>query len=437
MPTGRLKALLVKLGLCFERDADERLFEQSYVLGKTAESQLFLILFCVFYYTFFVWDRVIDPVHIDATHMIRGLVVVPYSALAALLLRTAWGRERLEAIVLSVMFAGLGGLVAIYAILDRGYENASLGFFMMLMGFSSVFPIRARFLIPASLVSVAMVVGGHLYADNARPGWLIANMMAIGGGIAFGALSAYIRERGARQQFVTAQELAAARERVDDLLHSMLPSDIVGRIQAGETAIADAHGEVSIIFADLVGFTEMSRKISPSHLLKVLNHLFSAFDIEAEKLGIERIKTIGDAYMAIGGLTRKPGEDHAQNAAAFAFALQSTVAGYVQDLGYPLAIRVGLHIGPVVAGVIGVRRPAYDCWGEAVNLASRLETMATPGSIVISESAYWRLRPAFEIDSLDDTELKGIGRTKIYRLKRERAVPLLESATGQLDDQLR
>src|SRR4029450_8324665 len=114
-------------------------------------------------------------------------------------------------------------------------------------------------------------------------------------GIAFGALSAYIRERGARQQFVTAEQLAAARERGDDLLHSMLPSDIVARIQAGETAMGDAHGEVSIIFADLVGFTEMSRKISPSHLLKVLNHLFSAFDIDAEKLGIERIKTLSDS----------------------------------------------------------------------------------------------------------------------------------------------
>lgn len=426
MPTGRLKTLLVRLGLCFAQDVDERLFEQSYVRGKIAESQLFLILFCLFYYTFFIWDRVIDPFHVDAAHIIRGLIVVPYAALATAVLSTAWGRARLEPIVLSVMFAGLGGLVAIYTILERGYENASLGFFMMLMGFSSVFPIRARYLIPSSLISVAMVVAGHLYADNARPGWLIANLMAIGGGIAFGALSAYIRERGARQQFVTSQELAAARERVDDLLHSMLPSDIVARIQSGETAIADVHGEVSIIFADLVGFTEMSRKISPSHLLKVLNHLFSAFDIKAEQFGIERIKTIGDAYMAVGGLTRRPGEDHAQNAAAFAFALQSTVASYVKELEYPLAMRVGLHIGPVVAGVIGVRRPAYDCWGEAVNLASRLESTAVPGSIVISESAYWRLRTRFEIDSLEDTELKGIGRTKIYCLNRERAVPLVE-----------
>lgn len=429
LPERGLHKLLVKLGLRFDRDEDEARFAHDYVQGKASETQLFLILFALFYYGFFVWDRIIDPVHVDATHMIRGLVVAPYAVLIALVLRSEWGRARLEALILSAMFAGLAGLVAVYAILDSGYEYASLGFFMILMGFSSVFPIRARFLIPAALVSVVMVLAGHLYADNARPGWLIANLMAMGGGVAFGALSAFIRERGARQQYVTARELATAKERVEDLLHSMLPSEIVTRIQAGETAIADAHGEVSIIFADLVGFTEMSRKISPSHLLKVLNQLFSAFDIEAERLGIERIKTIGDAYMAIGGLTRRPGEDHAENAAAFALALQAKVTDYVNEMGYPLAIRVGLHVGPVVAGVIGVRRPAYDCWGEAVNLANRLEAMAAPGSIVISESAYWRLRPMFEIETLEETELKGIGRTKMFLLQKPRAMPLLADAS--------
>ena len=212
----------------------------------------------------------------------------------------------------------------------------------------------------------------------------------------------------------------------------MLPREVVQRIQAGETAIADLHGEVSIIFADLAGFTEMSRKISPSHLVKVLNDLFSSFDRDAERLGIERIKTIGDAYMAIGGLSRSAdGVDHVEAAALFALAIQARVLLLVSEMEYPLQIRVGLHVGPVVAGVIGVTRPAFDCWGESVNLASRIEGHATPGTILVSESAYWRLKPLFAMAPQGETELKGIGTTRVFRLvgpvgdERGGAVPIL------------
>jgi class 3 adenylate cyclase len=276
------------------------------------------------------------------------------------------------------------------------------------------------------VLTLVIVVTGHVLAGNARPGWLVVNTLALVGGTSMGTLSAYIRERGARAAFRTQKELAASRERVDELLHSMLPREIVKRIQAGETAIADSYGEVSILFADLAGFTEMSRKISPAHLVRVLNELFSSFDRDAERYGIERIKTIGDAYMAIGGLTRgatgaEGVEDHVESAALFALAIQDRTRTLIVESGYPLNIRVGLHVGPVVAGVIGVTRPAFDCWGESVNLASRIEGRATPGSIFLSESAYWRLRGSFEIEAEGDVDLKGIGLSRIYRLVGTRA----------------
>jgi adenylate cyclase len=421
-----MKSLLAKLGLWFLDPEDERRFADEYLLSKIWQSQLFLIIAGMFVYSFFVWDRIIDPVNWNQSHILRGLVMTPVMIGCAAILYTQWGRKWFEAIVMVALFNCMVGLAAVYAILDKGYDYAALGFFMALMGVASMFPVRAIWLIPASVFAVVVVMGGHYLADNSTPGWWIVNLMAVIGGISFGILSSSIREKGAREQFQTQKELTVSRARVDDLLHSMLPSEIVSRIQKGETAIAESHGEVSIIFADLVGFTEMSRRISPSHLLKVLNRIFSSFDLEAEKRGIDRIKTIGDAYMAIGGLQRVPGRDHAENAADFAIALVASVKQIVAEMGYPINIRIGLHVGPVVAGVIGVRRPAFDCWGEAVNLANRLETAAAPGSIVVSESAYWRLRPFFDMEPLGETELKGIGPVKTFELVAKRDVPLAD-----------
>jgi adenylate cyclase len=410
--------LLARFGLHCASVEDERAFGKRYLLSTVAESQLFLVVSALFVYAFFVWDRIIDPAHADTTHLIRGLVISPLLLLSAALLFTPFGKRHFEAVILSALLMCLGGLALVYGILERGFEHAALAFALTLLGSTAMFPIRSRYLIVASILTIVIVVTAQLWSDNAGPGWMVVNMMAVSCAIALGTTSAYIRERDARASFLAQMELDASRARVDDLLHSMLPHDIVTRIQAGETAIADSHGEVSIIFADLQGFTDLSRKISPSHLLKVLNNLFSTFDLEAERYGIDRIKTIGDAYMAIGGLTRIPGaRDHAENAAEFAFAMVRAVRRLIDEHDYPLNVRIGLHIGPVVAGVVGVRRPAFDCWGESVNLASRIESHAEPGTILISESAYWRLRPLYDVEARADVQLKGIGTAKVFRLK--------------------
>lgn len=408
---------LQRFGLHCSTAEEERAFAESYLLRTIRESQLFMVLSALFVYVFFFWDRMIDPIHWNTTHMIRGMVVAPAMVAVAGILYTPFGKRHFEALVLAMQMLVMIGLAVIYAVLDHGYQYASLAFTMAMLGTTTMFPIRSRFLLIGSAASLLIVVVGHVLANNASSGWLVVNVMAAFVSIGEGTLSAYLREREARAAFRGQKELAASRERVDELLHSMLPREVVQRIQAGETAIADIHGEVSIVFADLAGFTEMSRKISPSHLVRVLNDLFSSFDRDAERLGIERIKTIGDAYMAIGGLSRSSdGTDHVEAAAQFALAIQARVLRLVEEMEYPLKIRVGLHVGPVVAGVIGVTRPAFDCWGESVNLASRIEGHALPGTILVSENAYWRLRPRFAMEAQAETELKGIGKAKVYRL---------------------
>lgn len=407
---------LVRFGLEFEDPADEAAFIDRHVRGWVPFTQGFLVLGAMFFILFAIWDVLIDPADLGKTLMLRVLVAVVLCGSSAMLF-TDWGKKHVELVVLSGCITGQAALVVIFGILDNGYDYAAVAFLLMYVGTASAFPFRAQVLAIASVFLMVSGVAGHLYFANAQPGWLPVNILLMGCGVSFGALSAYFRERGARIQFRTDRALAASKARVEELLHSILPRDVVQRMQDGESEIADSLGEVSIVFADLAGFTALARQVSAQELVKILARLFSAFDKEAERYGIDRIKTIGDAYMAIGGLGRAVGRDHAEDAADFALAVQTAVRKHIRDWNYPIDVRIGLHIGPVIAGVIGRRRPAFDCWGEAVNLASRLESNAPRGEILVSESAHVRLKERFTLEPVaNELELKGIGLTKAYRL---------------------
>jgi len=405
-----------QFGLRFD-EPDETAFKHSYALRNITLDRLSLVFAAMLFYVFFLWDKAVDPVHWEFGHAVRGLLVLPALCLSAALLGLKRVQLHVETLLASLGVFCVIMLSLIYAHLQNGFDYAAVGPILVAIWVFSIFQIRFPYLLAFTLASILCFFAGQLVAGNARPGMLIVNALSIISGFGLGLWAAVLREVSHRRQFKLLEELAASRERIEDLLYSMLPREIVGRIQNGETAIADAYGEVSIVFADLVGFTELSRRITPAHLVELLNDLFSRFDAVAEREGVERIKTIGDAYMAVGGLKREThGSDHAERAARFAFAIQRIARDFSERIDHPLNVRVGLHVGPVVAGVIGTKRPAFDCWGEAVNLASRLEGSASPGAIVISESAYWRLRDHFPVTVLDDLELKGIGPTKAYLL---------------------
>lgn len=201
------------------------------------------------------------------------------------------------------------------------------------------------------------------------------------------------------------------RDRADAILHAMLPGPVITRLQEGEAVIADRIASATIIFADIVDFTPMVARTDPSALLRRLSALFLAFDDLADHHGVEKIKTIGDAYMAAAGVPH-PRPDHAQSAVAFARDLIRTMA---DGIGLGLKMRVGVHSGPVIAGLIGRKRFVYDIWGEAVNLASRLEATGRPGFIHVSEATI-ELLGAVETASAGEVELKGVGRVRTYFL---------------------
>jgi class 3 adenylate cyclase len=149
---------------------------------------------------------------------------------------------------------------------------------------------------------------------------------------------------------------------------------------------------VTILFADIVDFTDLSTKVSPNQLVSMLNEIFSCFDMLADQFGLEKIKTIGDAYMVVGGLPT-PRDDHAEAIAEMALAMQREIAAFKRDDGKPFRLRIGINTGPVVAGVIGIRKFIYDLWGDAVNIASRMESHGIAGGIQVTSATYERVRP--------------------------------------------
>ena len=228
-----------------------------------------------------------------------------------------------------------------------------------------------------------------------------------------------MRDTNARLLARVMRDLEQERARSHDLLRNILPEPIIARLNAGERLIADRHDDVTVLFSDVVDFTRISASMPPAEVVSVLNGMFSAFDAACSRLAVEKIKTIGDSYMAAAGL---PGtsDDPVAACAELALAMRDAVG----EAGPPWRVRVGIHHGPIVAGVIGTSKYVYDLWGDTVNTASRLESTAPPGSIQVSESvaeALARSGPdaagqAFTLELRGEVELKGKGATRTYLL---------------------
>ncbi len=209
--------------------------------------------------------------------------------------------------------------------------------------------------------------------------------------------------------------LAIEQARSDKLLLNILPESIAERLKAESLSIADSHESVSIMFADLVNFTHTSAGMPPSELVNLLNQVFSKFDQLTEKYGLEKIKTIGDAYMVVGGVPSAR-EDHAEAVASMALEMQTALKEVAQKNQKELKMRIGINSGPVIAGVIGSSKFSYDLWGDTVNVASRMEHYAMADTIQVTEATYQLLKDDFAFKPLGPIAIKGRGEVVAYVL---------------------
>ncbi|MEM9245791.1 MAG: adenylate/guanylate cyclase domain-containing protein, partial [Cyanobacteria bacterium P01_F01_bin.153] len=212
--------------------------------------------------------------------------------------------------------------------------------------------------------------------------------------------------------------LRKQRQQSERLLLNILPQMIAQRLKKSPGLVADNFSESTVLFADIVGFTEWASQTNVSELVTVLNKIFSEFDLLAEKIQIEKIKTIGDAYMAVSGVPI-PVKDHAERMAEMALEMQVAIQQFSRRSptgDEPFRLRIGIHSGPVSAGVVGLHKFFYDLWGDTVNVASRMESQGTPGRIQVTHETYLLLRDRFELEFRGKFQIKGKGAMQTYWL---------------------
>lgn len=210
------------------------------------------------------------------------------------------------------------------------------------------------------------------------------------------------------------QALRLEQQKSEQLLLNILPRAIVDKLKQLEGSLAERFDDVTILFADIVNFTPLAAQTSPLELVNWLNQIFSAFDRMAERYQLEKIKTIGDAYMVVGGLPL-PRLDHAEAIMEMALAMQEAAAHITRNDEQAFQLRIGINTGPVVAGVIGIKKFSYDLWGDAVNIASRMEAQGMPGKIQVTEATYERLKHRYPFEEVGQVMVKGHGYLTTYQ----------------------
>jgi guanylate cyclase len=273
------------------------------------------------------------------------------------------------------------------------------------------------FLAYIGLLILATPLGSVVRPGGAGlPEWLVLAFLGLNLGAA--SLVAFVLLR----DFASQRE--QAQQRADRLLLNILPREVAELLKTSDQAIADQFEEASILFADVVDFTPLSARLTPTQLVDLLNDLFSEFDRLVDQAGLEKIKTIGDCYMVAAGVPEAR-VDHAQALARLALSMQGVAAARPEPR---IQLRIGINSGPVVAGVIGRRKFIYDLWGDAVNTASRMESHGTPGRIQLADATWERIRDEFELVPRGEVEVKGKGRVRTWYLVGERVLTTREAA---------
>jgi class 3 adenylate cyclase len=287
----------------------------------------------------------------------------------------------------NVVLAVLVPMGAVLLLGRRAALPTFLGFAVLVVG-AAVTNDAMRTLLP-----IAPALGAALYAIN----------LLTAGAIGLGLVTFIDGER------------VRAKAQSESLLLNVLPRAIVDRLQGGEQVIADHCPDVTVLFSDVVNFTPFSERVAPERVVQVLNDLFTAIDELAERYRLEKIKTIGDAYMVVAGVPQAR-EDHAQVMLQMAIAMHAVADAQPEIDGHRLQLRTGIATGPVVAGVIGRRKFSYDLWGDTVNTASRMESSGIPGCVQVTEATWQRVRDSYPWQVREDVEVKGKGPMTTYLL---------------------
>ncbi|WP_051933416.1 adenylate/guanylate cyclase domain-containing protein [Massilia sp. BSC265] len=405
----------------FADRALERSFLRAYLIDAVPMCRWGVILSAVMALAFMWQDTEISEDGIYATYIRVGLIM-PLCALSWFAMRRPGAHKWIQVIISVFLLLYSACTAAIFVVFEPtiyGISGAiAEGNFVMIM--LAAFTITCLRLWWAMSVGVGIIAIYALAVSQWGAGdyteFMLTHLSNIVMAFCLGALTCGMFESLRRRQFLTLSLLDNEKERYKNLLCTLVPPAIASRIERGETPIADSHSDIAVLFSDFVGFTTLTSRVAPHRLVQLLNDLFSEFDAAAERHGIEKIKTIGDGYMAACGA---PVSESMRTITLVKFGLELVaITEHISEKhGIPVGVRVGVHSGSLIAGVIGKSRFAYDMWGETVNMASRMESSGVPGRVQVSESAFQRLRGHFAVEARENVQIKGGGEVATYLIK--------------------
>lgn len=382
------------------------------------------------YYAMLIANSMAFLLHLSWIFIFRGLDFAPLSLInmgsvviwifnIAILCR--WGAVLTAVVIGSTEVVAHQALAIYYLGWGYGFQY----YLLVVVAFAFMMNFKNMF-IPAAMFVVCLVSFLSFYYEvqywnlphvdlgsTTQETFLMANVTSA---FAILAMMSYVYSEAARKAEAL---LELERQKSEGLLLNILPMSIAARLKEDSSVIADHFESATVMFADIVGFTAMSELVTPTELVNRLNLLFCAFDDLAAKHGLEKIKTIGDAYMVAGGLPEQQ-DGHAKDVSAMALDMLDAVADYNTAASHEVDIRIGIHTGPTVAGVIGIKKFVYDIWGDTVNTASRMESSGEPGRIQLSQQAAELVVDDFDIEERGTVEVKGKGKMKTYWLQERR-----------------
>ena len=400
------------LALRFPDDAIETEFRAEYARSSIRAARATTILVIAIYVGYLALDLRAGTV--GEVWPLRLAVVIVLAVNLALTWHPVFERIHSEIFAVGGVAAAFGMLAMMATVGDRMEVPFYPGIGLAILGTFTLFRIRFPVALAAALVMLAAYAavlsrGVHAYDDPSMAALYLATSVLVG------AFACWNLERYARDGFLARRGLERERERSERLLLNVLPAPIAERLKTDPAPIADRYPEASVLFADLVGFTELSAGMAPEDLVTLLNELFTAFDQVSERHGLEKIKTIGDAYMAVCGVP-VPRADHLERIADAAVVMVAAAAGRAGGSGATVALRIGIDTGPVVAGVIGERKFIFDLWGDPVTMASRMESHGVAGRVQLTARAGERLRARYALTARGGIDVKGRGRMETYLL---------------------
>jgi len=401
--------------LAFDDPRLERLFLAAYLETARKPARATFLLVAALFAGYATLDVFLVPDRLGTLLVIRGVTIVILLVLTAIAFSPLYDRLR-GWLGLAGSLVSAGSLLAMQAVAPE-FLGAVLyqdGIGLVILGTCTLLRLRMPFLIATVAVIVAMyLVTAPLIGLGAVQ--IVPALFLFTSAAALGLLAAYALERAARRSFLDERRIEAERARSERLLRNILPGPIAERLKNSQEPIADHYDEVSILFADLVGFTRMSTTLPPEELVAFLNGVFTEFDRIGDRFRLEKIKTIGDAFMAAAGLLRAMSDPVL---ACVQCGLDMIQAAH--ELDPPWELRIGVHVGPLVGGILGRRQYLFDLVGDTVNTASRIESAGVPGAVCLSGPAWQRIDHLSVGRSLGRVEVKGKGEIEIVRFERFR-----------------